>query len=88
MIKTCELHILHQIYDFLSEREGSQKKTPNTQVIEFFKELNIGDQSEFVLTSPSTVYGNFGRVSKVSLSNAPLFREKDKFIKWAYAQIQ
>lgn len=87
MVASCELHVLQQIYDFLSVREEFNKKSPHGQVLEFFRELNMGNSTDFVVMSPTLLYGKFGRVTQIKLLNVPIFRDKDKFIKWAFAQL-
>ncbi len=80
-------NVLRQIYDFIVEREGFEKLTPYNQAMEFFKELSQGDQSDVIQTEPNILYGKFGSISKINLRLVPLFREKDKFLKWAYEQL-
>ena len=55
--------------------------------MEFFKELSQGDQSDVIQMEPNILYGKFGSISKINLRLVPLFREKDKFLKWAYEQL-
>jgi hypothetical protein len=87
MNKDFELYVLYQIYEFLIEREGFNKKSPHNQVLDFFKEAHLGAVSDFIISSPSSLRGKFGNVTQINLLNVPLFRDKDRFIKWAYKQL-
>jgi hypothetical protein len=44
MNKKFELHVLSQIYDFLIEREGFTALNLHFKVMEFFRELHVGDK--------------------------------------------
>ena len=50
MNKDFELYVLYQIYEFLIEREGFNKKSPHTQVLDFFKEAHLGAVSDFIIS--------------------------------------
>ena len=84
MNKKIELHVLSQIYDFLIEREGFTALNLHFKVMEFFRELHVGDKRDFVVLAPNKISGNFGEVTHIHLLNIPHFHEKDKFIHWAH----
>ena len=87
MNKNFELHVLSQIYDFLIERTENSHQGLNHKVLEFFKELNLGDDDDFEIVDPKKIAGKFGAVSFIHLINVPNFHDKDKFLKWAYTQL-
>ncbi|WP_228157130.1 hypothetical protein [Acinetobacter sp. CFCC 11171] len=47
MNKNFELHVLSQIYDFLIERTEHSQQGLHNKVLEFFKELNLGNDNDF-----------------------------------------
>ncbi len=49
MNKKFELHVLSQIYDFLIEREGFTALNLHFKVMEFFRELHVGDKRDFIV---------------------------------------
>lgn len=59
----------------------------NHKVLEFFKELNLGDDDDFEIVDPKKIAAKFGAVSFIHLINVPNFHDKDKFLKWAYTQL-
>lgn len=87
MSNSYEHHVLSQIYDFIIERDGFTKLGSHNQVLEFFKEINQGDKTDVVVVSPNTLYGKFGQVSKINLNRVPMFRDKGKFLEWAFHQL-
>ncbi|MGE8653489.1 MAG: hypothetical protein ACN6NV_07040 [Acinetobacter gandensis] len=87
MNKNFELHVLSQIYDFLIERTENSHQGLNHKVLEFFKELNLGDDDDFEIVDPKKIAAKFGAVSFIHLINVPNFHDKDKFLKWAYTQL-
>ena len=84
MNKKFEVYVLSQIYDFLIEREGFTALDLHFKVTEFFRELHVGDKTNFIVLAPNKISGNFGEVTHINLLNVPPFHEKDKFINWAY----
>ncbi|WP_180023749.1 hypothetical protein [Acinetobacter sp. YH1901134] len=87
MNKNFELHVLSQIYDFLIERTEHSQQGLHNKVLEFFKELNLGNDNDFEIVDPKKIAGKFGAVSFIHLINVPNFHDKDKFLKWAYTQL-
>ena len=55
MNKKFELHVLSQIYDFLIEREGFTALNLHFKVMEFFRELHVGDNSDFVILAANKI---------------------------------
>ncbi len=87
MSNPFELHVLRQIYDFIIERDSFKNLSPHNQVLEFFREINEGDKSDVVEMSPNIIHGKFGFVSKINLTFVPMFKDKDKFLKWVHQQL-
>lgn len=54
------------------------------KVMEFFRELYVGDKRDFVVLVLNKILGNFGEVIYIYLLNILYFYEKDKFIYWVY----
>ncbi|WP_218950185.1 hypothetical protein [Acinetobacter sp. YH12227] len=53
----------------------------------FFKELNLGNDDDFVIVDPKKIAGKFGAANFIHLINVPNFDDKDRFLKWAYTQL-
>ncbi len=78
MNKKFELHVLSQIYDFLIEREGFTALNLHFKVMEFFRELHVGDKRNFVVLAPNKISGNFGEVTHIHLLNIPSVHDKNR----------
>ncbi len=87
MNKNFEFHVLSQIYDFLIERNDHGSCGIHGKILEFFRELNLGQPEDFKIIDPKKIAGKFGTVDFIHLINVPHYEDKDRFIKWAYTQL-
>ena len=73
-----------QIYDFLVQREAFTSLNLDRKVMEFFREVHVGQEEDFTILVSNKISGNFGEVSYINLLKVPNFNDKDKFLKWAH----
>ena len=83
MLKMPVLNV-SQIYDFLVQREAFTSLNLDRKVMEFFREVHVGQEEDFTILVSNKISGNFGEVSYINLLKVPNFNDKDKFLKWAH----
>lgn len=84
-MKVIPKYVIIQIYYFVKERPGFDKKESLDKFNELINEFN--EKGETVKTVDNICYGTFGQKNKLDFSNSPGFNNEIQLIDWLYKEL-